>query len=616
MTHISNWKSKFIFVKESFLSEACPDLITSFRHDLGTFSFQYPNEPVDEILCDHIIRHPFEAQTFPDHILYLTSLASSWEEAPSNPLIFIGDEEMSFKNFLKLPDNRAVNFSASPTGTPIVVGSPSVNIEEPIHDEDQDEGFVDPAHHSGANPNVMKVKDDDFTHQNVGSGAGACPSVADRLVQMRLVTITLEEGSSKRKQVVVVVGSSLKPESKKRKQDSPKRGSSRRIVPPIVAFGPIQKGVDVQKAYDAHILLPQLNCLAIYKRLDSLSLMSCLTSMTFKLFDWLWLNMQTNESRIMARDSSKLKDKVATLNRCGRSQLINDLRSKSARLSKELGFLREVMRSSEGSWKALTEENSTCLGLRKKYRLNLKNDMPPRDKSVKTEFPAIVFNDNLRSNETLSCEPMVTFLKNNETDFRISFDESDDEDYTIGFDKNLFSYKIISTNDLKMDSENDKEKVNMPLFPSPEPLGKLVSKNGYGVLGKARRSMTWRQFILALGLHTNEEMAEDGFGAYWLGSERVIPDKGDLSDYWVEISFGRDFLTGDPSYTYIRDSVRRLCHRLISYNIFRRGRAPEKVTVTKAVEDAHVVDEGALAVPAPIQAPQPQPPPAAGRTML
>ncbi|GJS04320.1 hypothetical protein Tco_0320828 [Tanacetum coccineum] len=89
-------------------------------------------------------------------------------------------------------------------------------------------------------------------------------------------------------------------------------------------------------------------------------------------------------------------------------------------------------------------------------------------RSVETEFPAIVFNDNLTSNETLSCEPTVSSL-NDEIDFRISFDESDDEDYTVVFDKNSFSYKIISTNDLKTDSENDNEKVNMPLFPSPEP---------------------------------------------------------------------------------------------------------------------------------------------------
>ncbi|GJV60874.1 hypothetical protein Tco_1466974 [Tanacetum coccineum] len=90
-------------------------------------------------------------------------------------------------------------------------------------------------------------------------------------------------------------------------------------------------------------------------------------------------------------------------------------------------------------------------------------------RSVETEFPAIVFNDNLTSNKTLSCEPTVSSLNDNEIDFRISFDESNDEDYTIVFDKKSFYYKIIFANDLKTDSKNDNEKVNMPLFPSPEP---------------------------------------------------------------------------------------------------------------------------------------------------
>ncbi|GJV16093.1 hypothetical protein Tco_1361416 [Tanacetum coccineum] len=51
-------------------------------------------------------------------------------------------------------------------------------------------------------------------------------------------------------------------------------------------------------------------------------------------------------------------------------------------------------------------------------------------RSVETEFPAIVFNDNLKSEETLSCEPTISSLHNKEIDFTISFDESDDEDYT------------------------------------------------------------------------------------------------------------------------------------------------------------------------------------------
>nr|GEY31449.1 hypothetical protein [Tanacetum cinerariifolium] len=52
----------------------------------------------------------------------------------------------------------------------------------------------------------------------------------------------------------------------------------------------------------------------------------------------------------------------------------------------------------------------------------------------------------------------------------------------------------------------------------------------------SRRTMTWRQFILALGLHTTKEMAGDGFEAYWVGSLREITDNGDLSNYWARIS--------------------------------------------------------------------------------
>ncbi|GKD78492.1 hypothetical protein Tco_1341113 [Tanacetum coccineum] len=66
-------------------------------------------------------------------------------------------------------------------------------------------------------------------------------------------------------------------------------------------------------------------------------------------------------------------------------------------------------------------------------------------------------------------------------------------------------------------------------------------------LGGVRRRMTWRQFILALGLHKEQEMAEAGFGAYWAGSNRLILDKRDLGDYWIEISSDGDFLGPAPS---------------------------------------------------------------------
>ncbi|GKC08994.1 hypothetical protein Tco_1000604, partial [Tanacetum coccineum] len=72
-------------------------------------------------------------------------------------------------------------------------------------------------------------------------------------------------------------------------------------------------------------------------------------------------------------------------------------------------------------------------------------------------------------------------------------------------------------------------------------------------LGRARRRMTWRQDILALGLHSEEEMVEPGFKAYW------------------------DFLGPAPFYLHIRDPVRRLFHKMIACSISGRGQGAEKV---------------------------------------
>ncbi|GJW77792.1 hypothetical protein Tco_0139474 [Tanacetum coccineum] len=71
-----------------------------------------------------------------------------------------------------------------------------------------------------------------------------------------------------------------------------------------------------------------------------------------------------------------------------------------------------------------------------------------------TEFPAVVFDNTLTSDIALPCEPTVSPPNENKIDFRISLDESDNEDYTIIFDENSFSYKIIYVNDLKKDSKN------------------------------------------------------------------------------------------------------------------------------------------------------------------
>ncbi|GJY58046.1 hypothetical protein Tco_0457938 [Tanacetum coccineum] len=50
MSNNPDWKSKFIFVKETLISDIHPGFMTDFRHGQGTFSYPYPTEPFDEDL--------------------------------------------------------------------------------------------------------------------------------------------------------------------------------------------------------------------------------------------------------------------------------------------------------------------------------------------------------------------------------------------------------------------------------------------------------------------------------------------------------------------------------------------------------------------------------------
>ncbi|GKE79689.1 hypothetical protein Tco_1545809, partial [Tanacetum coccineum] len=99
-------------------------------------------------------------------------------------------------------------------------------------------------------------------------------------------------------------------------------------------------------------------------------------------------------------------------------------------------------------------------------------------RSVETEFPAIIFNDALTFEVTLLCEPTVSPLNDNQIDFRISFDKSDDEDYTknetslaeydgeeqnVIYFNDLFPFTVIYPDDLS-DKDNDDDKINIKQF--------------------------------------------------------------------------------------------------------------------------------------------------------
>ncbi|GJY61400.1 hypothetical protein Tco_0462057 [Tanacetum coccineum] len=198
-------------------------------------------------------------------------------------------------------------------------------------------------------------------------------------------------------------------------------------------------------------------------------------------------------------------------------------------------------------------------------------------RSVETEFPAIIFNDNLTSNETPYCESTVSSLYD-EIDFIISFDESDDEDYMIWHFYNHVSRGThsLGTRVQVLDFKGMPKLMRDGLYAgcgwstmmvtvcsvfTSEAWGSDSTLRGpLFQLRGARRRLSWREFILALGLYTGEEI--------------------ESFDFSRDISTDGDFLGPPPSYTLIRDLVLRLCHRMITHSIAGRSQAPEKVTVT------------------------------------
>ncbi|GJT52199.1 hypothetical protein Tco_0978356, partial [Tanacetum coccineum] len=79
---------------------------------------------------------------------------------------------------------------------------------------------------------------------------------------------------------------------------------------------------------------------------------------------------------------------------------------------------------------------------------------------------------------------------------------------------------------------------------------------------------------------------------FQLGRRETDPRQGDLRDYWIGISLSMDFLGTAPPYTFIRDPMLRLCHRLITYSIAGRRPARQEGGARGVAEEASVAPGG------------------------
>ncbi|GJY03464.1 hypothetical protein Tco_0369404 [Tanacetum coccineum] len=188
-------------------------------------------------------------------------------------------------------------------------------------------------------------------------------------------------------------------------------------------------------------------------------------------------------------------------------------------------------------------------------------------KDFENEFPAIVYNDAKTSKSYLLTKPILNPQHIDEFDLsdKTSLSKYDKEEQNVLYVNDLFPFNIICYDDLKSEKDKDDNDIditqslldneithgstmifetNMALPPCEQrhrflryegleytdsDIADFESRFGEVLpnfdslgtiqfqLGGSRRRLSWRQFILALGLHTGEEMESPGFARFGAG---------------------------------------------------------------------------------------------------
>ncbi|GKD13387.1 hypothetical protein Tco_1197794 [Tanacetum coccineum] len=278
--------------------------------------------------------------------------------------------------------------------------------------------------------------------------------------------------------------------------------------------------------------------------------------------------------------------------------------------------------------------------------------------NFETEFPAIVFVNTLTA---ISFEVTVYPPNENEIDFRISLDESDDEDYMVFFDENSFSYKMISVNDLKKDSKNDNNDMptvdyidDLDFFKEYEnefpAINVLYFNDLFNIIHpddlKSEKDNDDNDIDIiqsSEGIDPRDEARFDNEvqdGIYWRGAVGV--HKSCLEEnIWDPSTFGLRVYPGVPRHLQDKHAEgRKNRARLSGGNFIRRSamhfrlvsdeglrgllawvaQGPERQHATttgahKADEAGPATEEATSEIPAPAQAPPPPPPTLQPRTM-
>ncbi|GKD12593.1 hypothetical protein Tco_1197000 [Tanacetum coccineum] len=101
ITHLANWKGSFFFIENKIIPfDYLELLLCENKLDKNSFKDKVPLHPEMHPLYEQIATYPYIVQTFPDPILYLAGLKTTWKHSPKKPVIYHREQEMDFRSFI------------------------------------------------------------------------------------------------------------------------------------------------------------------------------------------------------------------------------------------------------------------------------------------------------------------------------------------------------------------------------------------------------------------------------------------------------------------------------------------------------------------------------------
>ncbi|GJU89497.1 hypothetical protein Tco_1301920 [Tanacetum coccineum] len=111
ITRIEGWYEWFFYVQDSIIPAKYSHLLfDKNKLDSKSFKDKLPPNVEENLMFQRLGRYPTSVRVFPDPILFLAGLKSSWEHDQQRPAILVGGKEMDFRNFIYTEDDDDLAF--------------------------------------------------------------------------------------------------------------------------------------------------------------------------------------------------------------------------------------------------------------------------------------------------------------------------------------------------------------------------------------------------------------------------------------------------------------------------------------------------------------------------